>query len=83
MESQEDRVDESVRELGRLITGRRKSLGLTQQDTADLASVSVRFISALENGKPTARLNGVLAVLTVLGIDFIASGRDAAGRDQR
>ncbi|TQL48828.1 y4mF family transcriptional regulator [Homoserinimonas aerilata] len=67
-----------VHELGTIITDRRKSLGVTQQELAALAGVSVRFISSLEAGKPTVRLDVVLAVLDALGLGVTIGPRSAA-----
>jgi y4mF family transcriptional regulator len=47
---------------------RRRRLGLRQDELADLAGVSERFIYALENGKPSVQLDKVVAVLSALGM---------------
>ena len=60
---------QAASELGEKIASRRKSLGITQEDLAELSGVSVRFLSSLERGKPTARLDTVLAVLDALGLE--------------
>lgn len=52
-----------------VVRGRRKQLGLTQQDLADLAGASDRFVRDFENGKPSVRLDKVLDVLNVLGLE--------------
>lgn len=49
---------------------RRKELGLTQRDLADLAGVSIRFIHDLENSKPTVQFDRVLAVANTLGLSL-------------
>ena len=49
---------------------RRLSLGLTQQDLADLAGVSERFIRFVEQGKPSIQLDSLLAVLDALGLEL-------------
>ena len=54
-------------ELGALVTARRKNLGLRQEDLADLAGVSHRFVQAVEAGKETVRLDKLLPVLHALG----------------
>lgn len=46
----------------------RASGGLTQAVVARRARVCIRFLSELENGKPTARLDKVLAVVRALGV---------------
>lgn len=48
----------------------RRTKGYSQQEFADLAGVGRRFISNLENGKPTAEIGKVLQVLTALGLDL-------------
>ncbi len=54
---------------------RRKSLRLSQQELADLADCSTRFIHALEHGKQTVRLDKLLDVLEVLGMELTATVR--------
>ena len=50
------------------VRARRRQLGLRQEDLADLAGVSLRFVQALEAGKRTVQLDRVEAVLAVLGL---------------
>ncbi|WP_074797913.1 helix-turn-helix transcriptional regulator [Devosia psychrophila] len=52
------------------VANARKGRGYSQQEFADLAGVGRRFLSELENGKPTAEIGKVLQVLTALGIDM-------------
>lgn len=47
---------------------RRKQLGISQEELADLARCSERFVHTLEAGKSTVRLDKVLDVLRVLGM---------------
>lgn len=56
--------------VGRVVRARRAELGLRQDELADLAGVSTRFISSLEAGKPTVQLDRVTAVLEVLGLEL-------------
>jgi y4mF family transcriptional regulator len=67
MERQDPQTFDRAHDLGHLVTARRKALGLRQEDLADLAGVSHRFVQALEAGKETVRLDKVLAVLDALG----------------
>jgi HTH-type transcriptional regulator/antitoxin HipB len=53
------------------IRRRRLELGLHQDELAALAGVSTRFVHTLEQGKPTVRLDKVLAVLAQLGLDLV------------
>lgn len=53
-----------------VLRARRKELGLTQRELADLAGVSTRFIHELEHGKATVQFDRVLAVATTLGLSI-------------
>jgi y4mF family transcriptional regulator len=50
------------------VRARRKELSLRQDELADLAGVSERFVYALERGKRSVQLDKVLAVLSALGL---------------
>lgn len=54
-------------EVGRFVRARRQANGLTQAQLGELAGVGTRFISELERGKPTLRMDTVNAVLAVFG----------------
>jgi|JFJP01.1.fsa_nt_gi HTH-type transcriptional regulator/antitoxin HipB len=54
--------------LGLAIRARRKRDGLTLAETAGLTNVGIRFLSELENGKPTVRLDKLLKVVAALGL---------------
>jgi HTH-type transcriptional regulator / antitoxin HipB len=56
------------KEIKTVVRARRKELGLTQAQLAELSRVSPRFIFDLEAGKPTVSLDRVLLVLKVLGL---------------
>ena len=64
--------------LGRALRARRRALALSQQNLADLANVSLRFLHEAEHGKPTVRLDKLLAVLHALGVHLeLAPGASA------
>lgn len=65
----------NARDIGSLVSSERKRQGLTQADLAGLSGVGVTFLSQLENGKGTAEVDKVLAVVETLGIDLIARRR--------
>lgn len=65
----------SFTSLAQQIRDRRKSLLLTQEQVAELAGCSTRFVRSLEAGKPTVRLDKLLAVLDTLGLEFSAQPR--------
>ncbi len=56
---------------GKDLRSRRLELRLRQDELAALAGVSTRFVHALEQSKPTVRLDKVLAVLRQLGLDLV------------
>jgi len=63
-----------TKDLGLVVRARRKELGMRQDELALAANTSVRFVSELERGKPTVRLENVLRVVSALGLR-IAIGR--------
>ena len=76
--------------LGDVVRQHRKLQGATQVEFASLCGVGVRFISDLENGKPTIQMGKVLQVLNSLGLEVVlkprgwthsALGIEAEGRD--
>lgn len=60
----------SSQDIGNILRATRKAQGATQSEFASLCGVGVRFISELENGKPTAELGKVLAVIQCLGLEL-------------
>lgn len=62
-------------DLGKLIRLRRRDVGLTQAQLAQLAGVGNRFLSELERGKPTAAVGLVLQVASVLGLEIFLAPR--------
>lgn len=59
-----------VTELSQTFRERRRTLGLTQEELADLAEVSLRFVNSLEAGKTSVQLDKVLAVIDALGLEL-------------
>lgn len=57
-----------ARSFASAVRTRRKELSLRQDQLADLAGVSERFVYMLENGKRSVQLDKVLAVLDALGL---------------
>ena len=74
----------SAGDIGRTIKQKRKDDGLTLEEAAAVCGVSYAFLSALENGKETVRLNKVLQVARCLGIELEAKPRawGARGEDR-
>jgi y4mF family transcriptional regulator len=55
------------KEIGEFVRLRRKASRLTQRELAELAGVGTRFVSELERGKASVRLDVVNQVLAVFG----------------
>lgn len=72
-----DNRTQSTQELGQAIRKQRKALRLTQAQLAQLAGCGLAFLYQLEKGKPSVRLDKLLDVLGVLGLQLrLESGRD-------
>jgi HTH-type transcriptional regulator/antitoxin HipB len=69
--------DGRLEQLASSVRARRRVLGLTQTDLAELAGTSVRFVHTLENAKGTVRLDKVLDVLAILGLGLQVDGPPA------
>jgi y4mF family transcriptional regulator len=65
----------SAADLAPLIRKARKRMGMNQQAFADAAGVGRRFLSELENGKPSLEFDKVLACAQAAGIDIMAKPR--------
>ena len=48
----------------------RKALGLNQTELAEMAGTGINFVSQLEMGKESIRLDKLLAILKVLGLEM-------------
>lgn len=66
----------SPEELGRAIRAERRQQKLRQGELAALAGVGNRFLSDLENGKPTVELGRTMQVLSMLGLTMAVRPRD-------
>jgi y4mF family transcriptional regulator len=70
--------------LGDLVRGRRRTLGLTQQDLADLADVGVRLVHEVEHDADAVQMKNVVRLLAALGLhlEVAAGARDRVGTEQ-
>ena len=59
---------QETKAFGKVVRQVRKAQGLTQQELALTANTAPRFISNLENGKPTCQIGKALHVARCLGI---------------
>lgn len=58
----------SVRNLAAAVRGRRKDLGMSQDELATRAGVSRKWVYEFEAGKPSAEFSFILRVLDALGL---------------
>jgi HTH-type transcriptional regulator / antitoxin HipB len=70
----DDRI-QSSKDLGDRVRRRRTDLHLTQEDLSAVARVTPRLLGEVERGKTTAQLDGVLRILTALGLDLHVKAR--------
>jgi y4mF family transcriptional regulator len=57
-------------EIGQKLRARRKFLRLRQRDLAELAGVTLRGLTDLENGRGNPTLNQLTKIAAVLGLEF-------------
>ncbi len=57
--------------LADMVRARRLRLGLRQEELAELAGCSSRFVHTVEAGKQSLRLDKVMAVLRALGLGLV------------
>ena len=65
----------SVADLGLLIKEKRNSVNMTQADAAGLCNVGTRFLSDLENGKPTIQFDKAMYVAKMMGLEVFAEDK--------
>jgi transcriptional regulator with XRE-family HTH domain len=65
----------TTREAGRLVQARRKSLGMSQESLAALSGVPQPNLSKIERGQEGTRLETILRLFEVLGMDLYGEAR--------
>ena len=65
----------SAKDIGKIIREKRKELGYTQAEFAKAVGTGIRFISDLENGKPTVQFDKTLYVLSMTAVNLYAKER--------
>ncbi len=71
--------DLAMSRLGAAVRKRRKLLGFTQEALARAAGCGLVFVYNLERGKPSLRLDKLLDILQVLGMDMVVKLREREG----
>ncbi len=59
-----------MEQIGQTIKARRKELGVTQQEVADLAQVGINSLVAIERGKGNPSLKTLMRILDILGLEL-------------
>ena len=59
------------KQMGSFIKRRRKQLEITQQDLADMSSVSIRKISDIETSKTTTTIDTLNKICDILGLEIV------------
>lgn len=70
-------------DIGAVLRAWRDDHRMSQVGLAKKLGVSQRWVSHVENGKPTLQLGLVLRVLNELGIDLFAGARREAGAEAK
>lgn len=65
----------TTEDFGVLLRTRRKELGLTQSEVADVIGVNRRVLGQLEKGKGTVQLQIALAAAQAVGLDILLTPR--------
>jgi HTH-type transcriptional regulator/antitoxin HipB len=69
-----------AQKIGAAIRVRRKQLGMTQQDVADIAGLQRQTISRVEAGNETVSFSSVVHITAVVGLDLGVTPRYDDGR---
>jgi transcriptional regulator with XRE-family HTH domain len=68
-------VGMSAMEIGRLLRERRRSLGVSQRDLADLSGIAVHTLSNIESGDGNPSLEILGRILDTLGLEMVLRPR--------
>ena len=69
--------------IAEFVKGRRKQLGMTQEDFADKAGVALTVIRKIEQGKENLSLSKVNQVLSMFGHELRPSNEKDADRNNQ
>lgn len=63
-------TEKTVQTLAKKVRSERQKRGLNQTELAELSGLSLNFVSQVELGKTTIRLDKLLQLLHSLGLEF-------------
>ncbi len=63
-----------MRQIGQLVRDERHRQGMDQRTLALVANVGVRTVHRVEHSQPTVRMDGLLRILTALGLRLDVHG---------
>ena len=63
-------IVQTTNDLAELVRARRRELGLTQEELADVTGVHRAFVSLFERGQRTGRFDLILELVHALGMDL-------------
>lgn len=68
----------SLNEIGKRIQQRRKQMGYTQEQIANMMDVSIQMVSNLERGNKSIRIENLMNLCQILQVsaDYILTGRN-------
>ena len=69
-----------LKEIGKRIQNRRKQLGYTQEQLAEMMNVSIQMVSNLERGNKAIRIDNLVNLSHILDVstDYILTGKATA-----
>lgn len=70
----------TIKNIGATIRARRKQIGMTQQDVAEIAGLQRQTISRVEAGNNAVAVATVARVAMVVGLDLLVTPRYEHGR---
>ena len=68
-----------LRDMGKRICERRRSLGYTQEQVAELMDVSIQMVSNLERGNKAIKIENLLKISKILMVstDYLLTGQQS------
>ena len=69
----------TLSEIGARICNKRKALGYTQEQIAEMMDVSIQMVSNLERGNKSIRIDNLVKLSKILGVstDYILTGKQS------